>query len=154
MLEELSYTSIAGRSQAIQPQLKKICVRRPLAAMPSVVVELTQPRKKARASSFSAGVDTSSAEYEHVDLLRHLQYQCLSQQKEEECTNNEYYGATREEFIGVFANVLQAIAENGDSCENQKSKTTIFYNANPPDISIYDYLQRYFYYLSFYLSFT
>jgi hypothetical protein len=109
--------------------------------MPFVMNDSMQAKKKTRASSFSGGIEiTNVVEYEQSDLLLHLQSLSQQNQQQEE-SNNTYFGVQRDEFIEVFADVLQAIAENGDQNQNQ-NRNSIFYAANPPDITIFDYLQR------------
>jgi hypothetical protein len=114
--------------------------------MPAVASE--SQRKKARASSMSEKQPEIfvTVEGEKNQLLLHLQRQCFSQKQIEEKDSEvlEQFGLKSEEFISIFADLLQAIAENGDQVQGQINLTK-FHDTNPPDISIYDYLHRYAY---------
>jgi hypothetical protein len=102
----------------------------------------SEPRK-ARASSLSSSVAQTidALEYEKKSLLHQLQRLSVQQQDDKNADVLEQFGVETSQFITVFADLLEAIAENGDPMQHENNMT-IFHTANPPDISMHDYLHR------------
>ncbi|KAL0487506.1 cyclin kinase regulator CYCU4 [Acrasis kona] len=99
---------------------------------------MEEPRPVARSNArYSA---PSGREKLPFDSTGYVSQQLRLSQKADDKNVEEIFGVGPEDFISVFADLLEAIVENGDL--TQRQDMTVFHNAVPPAISIHNYLQR------------